>query len=34
MFPTDEIEALKSLVCEIQCVTAICEVAVCDGGEH
>ena len=34
MFPADDIEALKGLICEIQCVTAICKIAVCDGDEH
>jgi hypothetical protein len=34
MFPADDIEAFKSLVGQIQCVTAISEIAVGGGGEH
>src|SRR5262245_54490883 len=34
MFPADDIEALKSLVGEIQCVTAISEVAISHSDQH
>src|SRR5262245_54547801 len=34
MFPADDIEALKGLVGEIQCVTDISEVAISHSDEH